>query len=427
MNTISNICLANDIIEPFLEIISQIIFVGKFANKRVELPHILLFSIAFTSVIFLPVTANMRKLTLLILMTIFGYATLKINRCLSFFYPLITSGIMNVCFGITSSVSAAVINISGGINSPMGGCAAMILGEISSLILYCFLCGMICLNPQKTINADVKFSQNMIAVIPLTLIFLSCEYIKNSFYRMADTNVSTTFHVEMTVFMVFMLFGIICLLSLYAQACSQIELLKRLELYERQNDLQEQYLNKSKTLYLETKAFRHDIKNHISVLCGFMEKRNYTAAKSYLYELNSHAKKLSFMFCTGSETLDILLENKLSGLLDNIAVRCTATIPKNIGIAEYDICTVFANALDNAVKACSETESPNDKFIEITSFIQGNFYVVKIDNSFDGKPFRYGTGLNNIRCAAKKYNGTIMINSVNNIFSLKIIFNISHQ
>ncbi len=427
MDAVSDICLANGIIEPFLEIISQIFFVGKFANKKANLPSVLLFSTAFTLVVFIPAAVNVRKLILLILMTIFGCTALKTSRCLSLLYPLVTSGIMSVCFGVINSVSAAFIKILGGINSTYEGCAAMILGEILSLILYCLLCEILCLNLQKSVNADLNFPQTMIAVIPLTLILLPCEHIRSNFYGAADTSVSIAFHAETTVFMFFILSGIICVLFLFAQACGQTELLKKLEFCERKNALREQYLDKSKALYLETKGFRHDVKNHISVLCGLMEKRDYAAAKSYLNELNSHAKKLSFMFFTGSETLDILLENKLSGLPDNIMVKCAAAIPKNSGISEYDICTVFANALDNAVKACSETDCPKDKFIEITSFIQGNFYLVKIDNSFDGKPFKCGTGLDNIRRAAKKYGGTITINSENNIFSLKIIFNISHQ
>lgn len=94
-------------------------------------------------------------------------------------------------------------------------------------------------------------------------------------------------------------------------------------------------------------------------------------------------------------------------------------------IDETDICTIFANALDNAV--CAISKLSDKRFISVRTKKRGSVLLIEIENSFDGKPFVPDIGIGNIIRTAEKYNGTAKIITQGNIFSLKIILCNSHH
>lgn len=81
--------------------------------------------------------------------------------------------------------------------------------------------------------------------------------------------------------------------------------------------------------YKQTKAFRHDIKNHLSVLNGLLNNGKTEEGKAYL-------KKLG--------------QARARGIMAEVSV----VLPKAWVMDDFDLCVIFANALDNAVNACQE-------------------------------------------------------------------------
>ena len=63
------------------------------------------------------------------------------------------------------------------------------------------------------------------------------------------------------------------------------------------------------------------------------------------------SESLSFPYQTGNPVVDILLGEKL-GLAKDLAAEVSLVLPKPCGIDNFDLCVLFANALDNAITAC---------------------------------------------------------------------------
>lgn len=161
---------------------------------------------------------------------------------------------------------------------------------------------------------------------------------------------------------------------------------------------------------------RHDFKNHILIVGELLRKEQYSKAADYISELNNSCEHTELKFHTGCPILDIIFTDKLSAISDKVTINCTA-VP---GIEATDICVIFANAVDNAV--CAVSKLPDDeRFINITTKSRGELLFIELENSFDGKPFEIGTGIENIISAAEKYGGTAQISAHCNTFSLKII------
>lgn len=85
---------------------------------------------------------------------------------------------------------------------------------------------------------------------------------------------------------------------------------------------------------------------------------------------------------------------------------------------------IVANAMDNALHACEAV--CGEKWIHIRGVRQGNFYLLTFENSCIPGPIPpMGTGLSNIRAAAKKYGGTVQTEKTDTVYSLDVLMNIS--
>ncbi len=403
----------------------QAFFYIRLINGKPKLVCMLVFLTMAAAIFFAPVSPVCRRLLLMMAFILLGSGASVEKSGRPVFFAVFCAGVMSLCFGICNSLFSAVIACAGGIKTTSGGLAAMFSSEVISLSLFCLVCGTVCRRLKKHCSRELRFKRSLILLIPLTLIFLICGNIETSFYSAVDTSVHAVSHIKAATVLAFVFAGVFCILHTYAQMCSRSRLRERLSFCEQRAAFLKRYLNEAEELYNSAKSFRHDIKNHFSVLSGLMENGDHAAARSYLSQMNVYAQNLSFRFHTGSRTVDILLENKLSGLPEGIDVKCSLAVPKMIGISEFDMCTILSNALDNAVKGCMALKT--GRYIEVSSAAMGDFYMISIENSFDGKPFAGGTGMYNIRRTAEKYGATVKINTKGRVFSLKVVLCISRQ
>lgn len=188
---------------------------------------------------------------------------------------------------------------------------------------------------------------------------------------------------------------------------------------------QRAYVTEAQMRYEQTRAFRHDIKNHLSVLNGLLKSRDYEQAHSYLQTLDSVTEDLSLPFHTGSPVVDILLRDKLGlARAEGIEAEVSLSLPQPCGVEELDFCVIFSNALDNAIHACTQVEGP--KSIRITGERQCDFFMLEFENTCaPGPDVVMGTGLSNIKAVAEKYSGAITLEKAAATFRLNVLLNIS--
>lgn len=88
--------------------------------------------------------------------------------------------------------------------------------------------------------------------------------------------------------------------------------------------------------YKQTKAFRHNIANHLSVLKGLLNNEELDESKAYLNKLKTFSASLSFPYQTGNPMVDILLSEKL-GLAKEITAEVSLLLPRPCGMDEFFI------------------------------------------------------------------------------------------
>ncbi len=217
--------------------------------------------------------------------------------------------------------------------------------------------------------------------------------------------------------------ALLCTLYAYRRLGQGFQAQAALQALAQAAQAQRAYIAEAQARYERTRSFRHDIKSHLSVLSGLLGRGRTEECRAYLNRLEAASASLSFPYQTGSPVVDILLGEKL-GLASDIRVEVSLVLPRPCRIDQFDLCVIFANALDNAIAACRACRE--ERFIRIAGKRQGDFYLLEIENACPEGPLPpAGTGLSNIRAAAEKYDGAAVAEKTGRRFSLSVLLNIS--
>lgn len=261
------------------------------------------------------------------------------------------------------------------------------------------------------------------------LFFLASElYILHTSYNITSLSLSPGIigkHSALLFLQVLGLAALLCTLYAYRHLCRSLQVQAALQSLTQAARTQKVYIAEAQARYEQTKAFRHDIKNHLAVLNGLLNHGKLDESKAYLKKLETVSSALSFPYQTGNPVVDILLGEKLGlAKANGIASEVSLLLPQPCGIDSFDLCIIFANALDNAIAACKAgTEKPS---VHITGRRQGDFYMLDFENTCSQEPLSpAGTGLSNIRAVAEKYHGAISAEKTGQHFSLSVLLNIS--
>ncbi|MCZ0703548.1 hypothetical protein J2T56_001749 [Natronobacillus azotifigens] len=207
------------------------------------------------------------------------------------------------------------------------------------------------------------------------------------------------------------------------------------ELEAVQNILKNQYLQyqQSKESVEIINYKYHDLKNQIIALRAEEdpEKRN-----AYLTKMEEDIQAFAAQYKTGNKVLDTLLASKNMYCIKNgITLTCVADGTLLNGMDVMDICTIFGNALDNAIEYEKKVEDKEKRLIHVSVFAQKTFFMIRVENYFEGNlelegdlplttkkdKYYHGYGLKSIRYSVQKYDGVAKVDQKNNWFELKIL------
>ena len=199
------------------------------------------------------------------------------------------------------------------------------------------------------------------------------------------------------------------------------------KLRKHYQDLQESYHNLEK-LNTELRAQRHDYLNHLQVVYGLLELKEYEELYSYLSPIYKNIQKTGKALKTSKPAINALLKAKMdeaeSKKIDfYIEVK---TNLKNLHVEDWELCKVLSNLIDNAITALEEKEI--DKKIRIDMTEDRERYLFSVSNngpvilqSMQEEIFKpgvttkkesgHGMGLHIVQTVIKEYKGKMSLSS----------------
>lgn len=401
-------------------------FYTKFLKKKVKPIGYLPFAILGTVIIQTIKAGNIVEFVLyVLLLSVSGLFLCKIHNISVVLYAVITVEIMQFMFGIFNSILSILYPLTITANLKLTGIIFMLLGYLAlPTAIICYYIADKFFSYDETINSQYT----LMFLTPTLMIFLIGEYINSTIYgNTIITNSSRKIiganHYQMLIIQFLGIASLFCIMFSYKKLLENFRLNTKLSLLEQEEHSLSQYVMEAKERYEKTKSFRHDIKNHITVLKNLIQEEKTEQAINYMGGMEEIIEELSFPYSTNNPIADILIENKL-GVAKNIGIdiSCSLTLPYPCSIRDIDFAVILSNALDNAVNACKNMEHDSEKYIHIAGKIQGDFILLEIENSFQKKGLpRKGTGILNIQTIAEKYHGAVNIKTQDNIFILSVL------
>ena len=222
---------------------------------------------------------------------------------------------------------------------------------------------------------------------------------------------------------------------LYAHLIQCCELRVRKELEAVQSVLQNQYVQyKQSRENIELINYKyHDLKHQIAFL---RSESDPAKREEFLNRMEEEIRQYEAQNKTGNKVLDTVLTTKsLYCAKHGITFTCVADGTLLDFMDVMDICSIFGNALDNAIECELKIADKEKRLIHVTVSKQKNFLILRFENYYEealqyqeGKLVTtkkdkeyHGYGLKSIRYTVNKYEGAVSIDTNGNWFELKIL------
>lgn len=179
-----------------------------------------------------------------------------------------------------------------------------------------------------------------------------------------------------------------------------------------------EHYQKMNEMFDTIRILRHDYKYHLATTSELLRSGNQEEIDQYLKSVEVQLSE--------QELQDFCKNPVINALIASYAERCTerniqydvrVTLPEIIPAANYEMCIILGNLLENAMEGCQKIKAGGK--IELIIKPQGKQLAVMVKNSFDGvicqdgeQPVSAkkdgGLGLRSVQAVASRYGGELL-------------------
>ncbi|MBQ8075953.1 MAG: sensor histidine kinase [Oscillospiraceae bacterium] len=224
--------------------------------------------------------------------------------------------------------------------------------------------------------------------------------------------------------------GVFALLGLNLSRMEMISVQENIILREAMERQYHQYTAAQEARELINHKY-HDLKHHLVVL-----RRNGENTAELLDAVEKGLDAYETAFDTGNKVLDTILTDKGDLCREKqieFTVIADGTLLQPVSVA--DLCTMFGNALDNAIEYEEKVPEVGKRRIALTIRRWNAFVSVVFENYFEGslavgdslpqttkqEKEYHGYGLSSIKRTAERYGGTMVVSQEDHYFRLKLL------
>jgi sensor histidine kinase regulating citrate/malate metabolism len=180
---------------------------------------------------------------------------------------------------------------------------------------------------------------------------------------------------------------------------------------------------------------KHDYRHHLQTLKAMLDKHLYDSADNYFNEIACSFEESIQGFVLNHPIISTMLI-KFADRARNEKINFKNRLfdEFDIVISEIDLNIILSNILENAFQAVMKIKN-KERWITIDMLEHGNCVMIIIENDYQGTLIMddgklktskrdkksHGYGLKSVESTIKKYNGTVDVNTENNVFSITLI------
>lgn len=178
----------------------------------------------------------------------------------------------------------------------------------------------------------------------------------------------------------------------------------------------------------------HDLKHY---MIAIRSEKDPVKKEQYLLEMEEAILTQEALSNTGNGVLDVILTSKSTYCTqNNITFTCMADGNLISFMHVKDICSIFGNALDNAIECVSLYDDPEKRLITLNMYQKNQLLMIQVEN-YTENTFQltenslpsttknnkemHGYGMKSIQHAAQKYGGSMTFHAEDNWFTLCVL------
>ena len=202
---------------------------------------------------------------------------------------------------------------------------------------------------------------------------------------------------------------------------------EQLEQASRLAGLREVYYQGLRQQEQQVRQLRHDLRNHLTVVQGLLEKGDTQGAAGYLDEMaGSPALRGGRRFCE-NETANVVLSAKAEVMEQTgITADFAVSLPRVLPVTDTDLAALLGNALDNAIEGVQNAAT---KKIILRCRLDKGLLMLRVENPAGSaihpdlsttkrETASHGFGLPGMREITRRYHGTLDAKVEDGQFSL---------
>ena len=402
-------------------------------KPKINIKKLSLYSVAYllVAVIFMEITANVIiwlwipcMITAFMMMACFIYVCAKVNFKDSIYYAIIAFSIAEFIASFEWQIANYIFKDISLMSTEMGILLLCIVYGIFILIEYQLFSKKMGTSHRLSISKSDRYVALFIVTVVFgfsNLRFITDHTLISGQYSREIANARTLIDLA----------GVAMLYAHYV-SCYNTAVIRELEAVQSTLEAQyQQYKQSRESIDLINMKY-HDLKHQIQFL---RSEKDADKRNEFLDRIENDIVTFEVQNKTGNAVLDTILTSKsLYCYKHGITMTSVADGTLLDFMEVVDICSIFGNALDNAIESVMRISDKEKRLIHVTVSQLNNFVLIRIENYFEGilqtdgenylttkddKKY-HGYGIKSIKYTAYKYDGAVYINTDNNWFDIKI-------
>ena len=207
------------------------------------------------------------------------------------------------------------------------------------------------------------------------------------------------------------------------------------------SDMELETMRYQKSYYQEVESsqetvrrMRHDMKNHLGVVEMLVRGGEYEKAEQYLHGLDQEFASRTRIYCADPVVNAVLNAKMEKAEGSGISCEYQVDLEEALPLDDIELCSLFANTLDNAVEACEKIREREKRRISLKARCRNGHFSYEIVNSKENRVtekngnfetdksdrLSHGIGLRSVRQIVRKYEGEMDVSYTEDTFSVTI-------
>ena len=163
--------------------------------------------------------------------------------------------------------------------------------------------------------------------------------------------------------------------------------------------------------------YRHDLRHHMNFIQSCLDQNNPKEATSYIHEICTNLDHSSVIRYCVNESVNLIVSSYANqAAVNHIPMQISITATEFSRFQITDLCSLFANALENALHACQQMNPQSQRYILLKVYEKNTQLCIQIKNSYEqpvvfaddipiSRSVNHGIGVQSMISVVEKYHG----------------------